>query len=111
MNKMTEPKIYYLDEKEVHSFGNYVAVVWNTDMVRKLVTDEHGKKIMADVQVRISKPYIAFITVLDYGNDGFREHSDYISGGHSWAQATKVAQELDQAIEYLRVQMIAEGIR
>lgn len=92
-----EPEIYYLPEKEVHQFGFYVSVVWNTD---EHVERQGGKRIVT--QVRDGDPYISFLWIRIEGDEVWEDDDKTISGGLSADQAEDVARGLLAAAAYIR---------
>jgi hypothetical protein len=93
-----EPTIYHLDGKEVHMFGDYVAVAWNT---RNEERREGGKRTIT--AVRFDDPYICFIWIHKGQNGGIWEDDTCsVAEGLSLVAAEQVARELARAIAYLR---------
>ena len=97
-------KIYYLDEKEVHMFGDYVGVVWPTRDVTTKSVDAEGNRVTTTKRVRASSPYIDFLWIRETDGEVYEDDDSPVSGGLALKQAAKVVQELLLAIEYLEVQ-------
>ena len=96
-------KIYHLEEKEAHMFGDMVGVVWNTSIEKKRLQDAGGTTYTAEVPVRKGKPYIDFLWIREEDTDSPYEDEDSpISGGISLKVAAKLSNELNDAISYLR---------
>jgi|SRR3990172_4918823 len=94
-----KPTIYFLNEKEVHMFGDYVGVVWNLRIQRQKFKGEDGLIHISESKVR-GKPYIDFIIISQEGNkDPWEEPYE---GGLYLNDAIKVSKELKEAIRYLR---------
>lgn len=96
------PKIYFFpaNEVEVHNFGEYVSVVWQTVESEEEVPIR-GRTRRVTIQERIGEPYIDFVTV-EEGDDGHPDLTEWENGGLTPEQALKLARELTEAAEYMR---------
>ena len=99
-----EPSIYHLENKEVHMFGDYVAVVWNCEQEKRTLKGEDGIIYRADVPVRNGTPYIDFISLQHDGEEVYEDDDSPVDGGLNAGQALQVAQELELAARYLEAQ-------
>ena len=104
------PKIYILDEKEVHMIGNYVGVVWNVTKKQKTIKGEDGVTYRAEVPVRDGDPYIDFISIREYDNDTPVEDEDSpVEGGLNTKAAAQIITELYDAISYIDGKVYEKG--
>jgi len=91
-----------LGSREAHFIGDYTAVCWNTETVKKTLK-KGGVKYTAHIEERCSPPYIDFINLRDEDGDTFYEDDDSpISGGIDVAKAEKLIEELKKAVVYLK---------
>lgn len=112
--KPMEPKIYILDEKEVHMIGEYVGVVWSVTKKQKTIKGEDGVTYRAEVPVRDGDPYIDFISIREdnYPNgdtETYEDEDSPVQGGLSVSTAAKIAVEIHEAIQYYNKVTMQEG--
>jgi len=92
-----EPKIYHIDGREIHQFGFYVSVVWNT----KIVSIQQGNGLTLIPQ-RYGTPYIAFYWIRGDEGDEWLDEDSTLDSGLTAEQAEEVTQGLLAAAAYLR---------
>jgi hypothetical protein len=98
-----EPKIYRLHSKEVHMFGDYVGVVWNTEQKKRTIIGEDGLAYSAQVAVRSGEPYIDFVWIRgEDADEPWEDEDSPVEGGLDADSAVQIATELQRAAIYLR---------
>jgi len=97
-----EPRIYFVNEKEVHMVGDSVGVCWNLTEEKKQIKGEDGLTYVAKINIRSGKPYINFVSIVKTGKGNFYEDEDSsVVGGIEVEFAKKIVDELKLAIEYI----------
>ena len=95
------PVVHFTD-REIHSFGTYAAVCWNTrEEVRFF--DGGRREIM---QQRVGTPYLSFVSVeLDTNGRPYEYDNHPLEGGMTIGAARQLQEELAAAIAYLEEQL------
>ena len=92
--------IYLFDEREVHMFGEYVGVCWNT-RIAKEVKREGDTIHKIEKQIRQGDPYIDFVYVRDNGHGAYEDEDSSVAGGLTFNQAKMLIRELEEATAYM----------
>lgn len=103
---MSDIKIYKISDREIHHFGNWVAVCWSLKTTTKqLIDPDDGQVYTATVKIRCGNPYISFPMIRGSESTGgyWLDEDDTVRGGiDSIEAAQQLADELNDAVEYLR---------
>ena len=102
-----EPKIYFLNEREIHLIGDAVAICWNVRFQKCEIIGDDGLVYTANRPMRetgtYGGPYIDFVSIRTDGEGELYVDDDSpVAGGLTADYAEKIAQELLEAAAYLR---------
>lgn len=95
-----KPKIYFVNEREVHMFGDSVGVCWNLIEEEKRIYIA-GVISPVKVDVRSGAPYIDFVWIRKRDEEFYEDEDSPVAGGIDVEVAKKIVNELNLAIEYI----------
>ena len=93
-----EPKVYFIDNREIHQFGFYVSVVWATEDRE----ERQGNRRVVTTARDGDPPYISFLWIRNEDEETWIDEDSTVAGGLRVDQAEEMAQGLLAAAAYIR---------